>query len=298
MSKKILSIIGFVAVLIVAVYFYLKSKSKNTTGSTAIAENLSASEDALFSSQAGQKELEAEDTTKMSAEEQLAYEAKQRELTEARKRIEGLRIEYATLVGKAAPVSATEAELANAVDQQKKINALISVYQKESGDSDLSDNDFTTEVKVQQAIDNVRIQKEQAAQAEAQRLQNLRNAWSSRMTEIAALVNQFISNFKDDGTSLRTKAWNTSIVSQLTNLPDRDLVYAERYFNSLGIRYHTSYGKDYVSIPAILVAISTIISYKRSGSGSLNVLRGRLTSLIQRYPFNTNHIDEYGNLTH
>ena len=309
MRNKTVAIIIGLGLLAVAFYYFIVKKKSTTAASEAVEKALANL------GVGGEAALQSLDTTKVApidatltgeakvlAEQQAAAEQALRD------KLNALKIQYLNLFGVPAPAGSTEMFLENAVKEQSEINKFIQIYKEQSGDTDLSDNDFTTLVKVQQAIkDNEILQQQKAAadaaaeaariNAENQRLAGLAAAWSQRMTVIAGYVQQFIANFKDDGTSLNRKGFSSGVASQLNSLSDRDLVYAERFFNSQGVRNHTSYGGSYTGIASIQAALNTGISKDRGGTSWYQVLRGRLASLNGRYNITVNNINQYGDLT-
>ena len=292
MRNKFLAAIGGIVLLIIVLLVVFRKKASEVLTNATSDELSKSNESVLASLDLAAKTMA--DTSTMSAEEKIQYEAKIAEENALREELNGLKLEYSNLFGKASPAGSSIEFLKNAISERNKFLDAVKDYQTTTGDSDISDNNFVTVSDINLAKQAYVTQKENDLKAEQARLANVASNWSIRQTQIGAIVGGFIANFKDNGTSLNKKSWSSSVQSQMNSLNDVELVYAEKFFNAQNVRSSTSYGGSFTTISSIQTALNTKISTSRGGTSGWNTMRGRLASLNSRYPVGGDNINQYG----
>jgi hypothetical protein len=195
-----------------------------------------------------------------------------------------LRNEYSSLYGKSAPSYYTLSQLASDINTRKQFNDTVKIYIQESGDRDISDNAFTTVADVERALSA-------AMTANASK----KTAWINRQAVLRSYVEAFITTFKDDGTLLSMKAWNTTALNNLLDCNTAELVFCEDYFSSKGVKHSTFYGESGgVSIPSIYFACGTKKTTQRKSAPVAERLRQKLAGV---QGIGINKINEYGELS-
>ena len=237
-NNKTLIIIG-VGVLL---YFILKKKNTSTEGASKIIP------DSII---ADSFDVNSVVTSNMSPEEKMQA------LAEAEEKAQ-LRNEYAVLFGKAAPSYYTVLQLAMDIANKKAFDTEIKNYIQQTGDTTKNDgignDDFTTIAEIQNTLLGI-----------ANANQAKKVAWNNRKNELRAMAESLYNNFKDDGTWLKRKGWNETLLNTLHALSNEELTFVAQYYASI----HKS----------MATALTGGNSVERKGYGNATRLANRIKGL-------------------
>lgn len=253
MNKKTIIVILIVAVI--AYFLVRKNKSAEKSSSQVTDGGLNDYSETPRKTAAEKRE--------MSPEEIAEQEDLEKRITLAKK----IQVTYGLEVS---PYSNTLEEL-RTIEKDYQAKTEINRQIAELGGETVNLIDDNHETLEDMTTVLVSIQKEKDALAR----QALIEQWNSRKTQIESITKAFRDTIDNRGNSFNKLAWNTGVLTAMTQLADNELVYANQYFAQTigGVTCPNSYGGTDIHRTTLSDAIpsGSILEKRRGASVAIRV---------------------------